>query len=42
MKTVVIFGGFGFIGQNIIRRLSKPEHHIIVPYQKSIQEAKLR
>ena len=42
MKTVVIFGGSGFIGQNIIRRLSKQGYHLIVPYQRLTNEAKLR
>ena len=42
MKTVVIFGGSGFIGQNIIRRLSKQGYCIIVPYQSPTKEAKLR
>jgi len=43
MKTVVIFGGSGFIGQNIIRRLAKKDYRILVPYQRSTNnEAKLR
>ena len=42
MKSIVIFGGAGFIGRHLIRRLSKKGHKIIVPYQKSVQEAKLR
>ena len=42
MKTVVIFGGSGFIGQNIIRRLAKRRFRIIVPYQIPIDESKLR
>ena len=42
MKSIVIFGGAGFIGRHLIRRLAKNRHKIIVPYQKSIQEAKLR
>ena len=42
MKTVVIFGGSGFIGHNIVRRLSKQGSRIIVPYQRSANEAKLR
>ena len=42
MKSIVIFGGAGFIGRHLIRRLAKKGHKIIVPYQKSIQEAKLR
>ena len=42
MKTVVIFGGSGFVGQNIICRLARKDYRIIVPYQLSINEAKLR
>ena len=42
MKSIVIFGGAGFIGKHLIRRLAKNGYKIIVPYQKSIQEAKLR
>ena len=42
MKTVVIFGGSGFVGQNIIRRLSKTGYRIMVPYQRSSNQAILR
>ena len=42
MKSILIFGGAGFIGRHLIRRLAKKGHKIIVPYQKSVQEAKLR
>ena len=42
MKSIVIFGGAGFVGKHLIRRLAKHGHKIIVPYQKSIQEAKIR
>ena len=42
MKSIVIFGGAGFIGKHLIRRLAKKGHKIIVPYQRSVQEAKLR
>ncbi len=42
MKSIVIFGGAGFVGKHLIRRLAKNGYKIIVPYQKSIQEAKLR
>ena len=42
MKSIVIFGGAGFVGRHLIRRLAKKGHKIIVPYQKSIQEAKIR
>ena len=42
MKTVLIFGGSGFIGRHLIRRLAKYGYKIIVPYQMAINEAKLR
>ena len=42
MKSIVIFGGAGFVGKHLIRRLAKNGFKIIVPYQKSIQEAKIR
>ncbi len=42
MKSIVIFGGAGFVGKHLIRRLAKKGFKIIVPYQKSIQEAKIR
>ena len=42
MKTVVIFGGSGFIGQHLIRTLSRSGYKIIIPHQRSINEAKLR
>ena len=42
MKTVIIFGGSGFIGRHIIRRLSKKGFRIIVPYQRPIIEPELR
>ena len=42
MKTVIIFGGSGFIGQNIIRYLVKKNYRVVVPFQRSINEAKLR
>ena len=42
MKTVVIFGGSGFVGKHIIRRIAKNGHKIIIPNQKQTNEAKLR
>ena len=42
MKTVVIFGGSGFIGQHLIHTLSKSEYKIIIPHQRSVNDAKLR
>ena len=42
MKSIVIFGGAGFIGKHLIRRLAKNGYKIIVPYQQSTKEEKLR
>ena len=42
MKSIVIFGGAGFVGKHLIRRLVKCGYRIIVPYQKSTSEEKLR
>ncbi len=42
MKSIVIFGGAGFVGKHLIRRLTKNGYKIIVPYQRSVQEAKIR
>ncbi len=42
MKSIVIFGGAGFVGKHLIRRLAKSGYRIIVPYQKSTSEEKLR
>ena len=42
MKSILIFGGAGFVGKHIIRRLAKKGHKIIIPYQKSVNEAKIR
>ena len=42
MKTVIIFGGSGFVGRHIIRRLVKKAYKIIIPYQQPTNEAKLR
>ena len=42
MKSIVIFGGSGYVGKHLIRRLAKNGYKIIVPYQRSIQEAKIR
>ena len=42
MKTVVIFGGSGFIGQHIIRRIAMIGYRIIIPHQQQANEAKLR
>jgi len=42
MKTVVIFGGSGFVGYHIVRRIAKKGYKIIIPYQRSTNEPKLR
>ena len=42
MKTVVIFGGSGFVGRHIIRRIVKNDYKIIVPHQKPTNEASLK
>ena len=42
MKSIVIFGGSGYVGKHLVRRLAKNGYKIIVPYQRSVQEAKLR
>ena len=42
MNSIVIFGGAGFVGRHIIRRLTSKGYKIIVPYQRSTNEANLR
>ena len=42
MKSIVIFGGSGYVGKHLVRRLAKNGYKIIVPYQRSVQEAKIR
>ena len=42
MKSIIIFGGAGYIGKNLIRRFAKDGYKIIVPYQKQTKEANLR
>ena len=42
MKSIIIFGGSGYVGKNLIRRFAKEGYKIIVPYQKQINEANLR
>ena len=41
-KTVVIFGGSGFIGSYIVRRLSKLGYRIIIPTSNSNKAIKLK
>lgn len=42
MKSIIIFGGSGYVGKNLIRKFAKKGYKIIVPYQKQTNEAKLR
>jgi uncharacterized protein YbjT (DUF2867 family) len=42
MKSIIIFGGSGYVGKNLIRSFSRKGYKIIVPYQKQINEANLR
>ena len=41
MKSIIIFGGSGYVGKNLIRSFVKKGYKIIVPYQKQIDEAKV-
>ena len=42
MKSIIIFGGSGYIGKNLIRRFAKKGYKVIAPYQKQTNEANLR
>ena len=42
MKSIIIFGGSGYVGKNLIRCFAKKGYKIIVPYQRQINEANLR
>ena len=42
MKSIIIFGGSGYVGKNLIRSFVKKGYKIIVPYQKQTNEANLR
>ena len=42
MKSIIIFGGSGYVGKNLIRSFAKKGYKIIVPYQRQIDEANLR
>ena len=42
MKSIIIFGGSGYVGKNLIRVFAKKGYKIIVPYQRQINEANLR
>ena len=42
MKSIIIFGGSGYVGKNLIRKFAKDGYKIIIPYQKQINEPQLR
>ena len=42
MKSIIIFGGSGYVGKNLIRSFVKKGYKIIIPYQRQINEADLR
>jgi uncharacterized protein YbjT (DUF2867 family) len=42
MKSIIIFGGSGYVGKNLIRSFVKKDYKIIIPYQRQIDEAELR
>ena len=42
MKSIIIFGGSGYVGRNLIRRFANDGYKVIVPYQKQTNEANLR
>ncbi len=42
MKSIIIFGGSGYVGKNLIRSFAKKGYKIIVPYQKQSNESNLR
>ena len=42
MKSIIIFGGSGYVGKNLIRSFVKKGYKIIIPYQRQIDEAELR
>ena len=42
MKSIIIFGGSGYVGKNLIRSFAKKDYKIIIPYQRQINEANLR
>jgi len=42
MKSILIFGGSGYVGKSLIRSFVKKGYKIIIPYQKQIDEASLR
>ena len=42
MKSIIIFGGSGYVGKNLIRSFCMKGYKVIVPYQKQTNEANLR
>ena len=42
MKSIIIFGGSGYVGKNLIRSFVKKGYKIIIPYKRQINEADLR
>ena len=42
MKSIIIFGGSGYVGKSLIRSFTKKGYKIIIPYQRQIDEANLR
>ena len=42
MKSIIIFGGSGYVGKNLIRSFVKKDYKIIIHYQRQIDEAELR
>ena len=38
MKSIIIFGGSGYVGKNLIRSFVKKGYKIIIPYQKQIDD----
>ena len=42
MKSIIIFGGSGYVGKNLIWNFAKKGYKIIVPYQRQTNEANLR
>jgi uncharacterized protein YbjT (DUF2867 family) len=42
MKSIIIFGGSGYVGKNLIRSFVKKGYKIIIPYQRQIDEADMR
>ena len=37
MKSIIIFGGSGYVGRNLIRRFANDRYKVIVPYQSGVR-----